>query len=245
MEKNRNRIGWIDDLRGFAILAMIAHHAVYDMITLLPNPPYFLERILTSSAFEFVRLGFVAIFLLLAGICTRLTQGPYVRALKVAVGAMLVTAATWLVMPDSLVVFGILHCMAACMLIYAVAGRLFEKVPPLAGFIVCIVLAILMHHIEDGYIGFGSMALHLPQSLYRGGVWLALGFPAKDFVSVDYVPLFPNLFLFLAGSYLGRMRLPRMGSHSRGLAYVGRHSLFIYLLHQPVLWGIFYAIGRL
>ena len=84
-------------------------------------------------------------------------------------------------------------------------------------------------------------------------VWLMpLGLPWKDFSSSDYFPLLPNLGFFLIGSALGRSLyrnktslLPKVNERNfiiRFLSLCGKQSLWIYLLHQPVLSGIFYMI---
>ncbi len=86
----------------------------------------------------------------------------------------------------------------------------------------------------------------MPDGLYGGwfGAWL--GFPAPDFYSTDYFPMLPWFFLFLTGYLLHRLCTVRglMGaaflrkSHLPPAAFIGRCSLLIYLLHQPVLYGI-------
>ena len=79
--------------------------------------------------------------------------------------------------------------------------------------------------------------------------WLfPLGLTTDTFFSSDYFPLLPQLGYFLLGIGIGRMayrekktRLPGSFSEStiaRFFRFCGRHSLLIYLVHQPVLYGV-------
>ena len=83
----------------------------------------------------------------------------------------------------------------------------------------------------------------LPDSLYANLLTAYLGFPGPGFYSTDYFSLIPWLFLFWAGFYLykvvGRPRMePLRRSICPPLGWIGRHSLVIYMLHQPVLYGL-------
>ena len=92
------------------------------------------------------------------------------------------------------------------------------------------------------FLGFaGVPVLHLPQSWYANTLTTALGFPYPGFVSSDYFSLLPWLLLFWTGYHLYRLRpetpaLPDI--RLPGLMAMGRHSLVIYLLHQPVIYGL-------
>ena len=84
----------------------------------------------------------------------------------------------------------------------------------------------------------------LPKGLYADLFTAWLGFPFPGFVSSDYFPLLPWIFLFWSGYFLYRLRpeephreLPRVAV----LTWMGRHSLLIYLLHQPVVYGVLTA----
>ena len=76
----------------------------------------------------------------------------------------------------------------------------------------------------------------------------SLGFTAPGFYSADYFPLFPWLFLFLVGTALGGWCLEHRESKiltaslPGALTWPGRYSLLIYVLHQPVLYGVSYLI---
>jgi uncharacterized membrane protein len=78
----------------------------------------------------------------------------------------------------------------------------------------------LTRHLTDGVIIWqGKIIGHLPSFLYGDwNVWL--GLPGADFVSLEYVPFLPNIFLFLCGLYLFQF----MSEHEKGQAYLKKLS---------------------
>lgn len=238
------RIGWIDDLRGFSLCAMILYHAVFNLTDILFVSAPWLSRLMDSTVVETLQTLFVLIFLLLAGICTKLTRNAFLRAFKVFAGALLVTAVTYFAVPENVILWGILHLMAFSMFFYAIFGKLLMRIPPLLGFLFCLLLFIITFSLPAGFLGIANLQISLPASLYKNDMRLILGFAAPSFQSYDYVPVFPYIFMFLCGSFLSRLSLPKWKSHSRFFSYVGRHSLFVYLFHQPVLWGMIWIIER-
>ena len=102
-------------------------------------------------------------------------------------------------------------------------------------------LFVLTNQVPQGYLGFETLRLcALPKAWYSPN-WFWLGLPdLTKFYSADYFPLIPWLFLFWCGLFLARLWRPRAGLAPRGLrplALVGRHTLLVYMLHQPVLYG--------
>lgn len=228
----KKRIWELDVLRGLFILGMIAVHITYDLVDLyrvvtLDNP--FLYRIGTT-------FGGVP-FLLLSGVCVSFSNHPVRRGITVFLCGMLCTIATagmyFLRFADRGIViyFGILHCLGVCMVLWPLLRKL--PVPAQAVLGVCILLF--------GYYVKGNIRVDYP--------WLVpLGIPCWGFSSSDYFPLLPNLGFFLIGAVLGkwlyptpRSLLPRVNADwvvFRFLGFCGRHSLLIYLVHQPVLAGL-------
>ena len=86
--------------------------------------------------------------------------------------------------------------------------------------------------------------LELPRALYDAGFLFPLGLHPLIFASADYYPLLPWIFLFLAGYWLGEAFLQRRvpefcyREHLPALGWIGRHALIIYLVHQPVVYGV-------
>ena len=81
--------------------------------------------------------------------------------------------------------------------------------------------------------------------------WLyPLGLRAHGFVSFDWVPFFPNIFMFFLGAWFGQKllvapadsRLRTLGA-PKWLAWPGQRTLLIYLIHQPILYGVCWAVS--
>lgn len=125
--------------------------------------------------------------------------------------------------------------LGSSMALYHFLGKYLQKLPPAGLNLACAVLF------------FASRAWTEAASVSVG--WLyPLGLTAPGFYSADYFPLLPWFFLFLLGTGLGgwclenreapllALRLPA------ALTWPGRHSLVIYVLHQPVLYGISFLL---
>ena len=120
-------------------------------------------------------------------------------------------------------------------------------------FIVFVILFILFKDVNYGEIGTGmlhriipaipKLTIRIPEALYANLATAYLGFPPADFYSTDYFSLLPWNFLYLCGYELhwilkaaGVLDNPILKKEIRPLAFMGRNSLVIYLLHQPVLY---------
>ena len=130
------------------------------------------------------------------------------------------------------------------------AGTAAEKIPPAAGLAVSAVLFALTYHLDERWLGFGGLRLALPDAWYANYFTAFFGFLPFDFYSTDYFALLPWLFLFWAGYFLhgvvGRARMePLRRSVCPALGWMGRHSLLLYLLHQPVIYGVLSAAAVL
>lgn len=216
----KNRIPELDAARGICILAMVAVHLVYDLTELYPvinwtYPPFFL--LLKEQG--------GIIFFLISGISATLGRRHLRRGLLLLGCAALVSAATVLAgaMP---IRFGVLHCLGLCMLLW----ELFRKIST------ALLCACGTAIAAAGFL-FEKISVSIPY-LYP------LGLTAPDFMSADYFPLLPFFGFFLLGAALGcrlypnrQSLFPSFPAHGffRFLCACGRHSLWIYLLHQPIL----------
>lgn len=232
------RIWELDAARGLCIVGMVLVHLVYDIREL-----YHLADFAYPAFFSFVMHWGSVLFLLISGICVTLGHHPVMRGLVVFGCGMLcslVTAGMYLLGfqdREIIIWFGILHCLGICMLLWPWLGRL----PCWAlGLLAALLLVV-------GY-GFRSVTVSVP--------WLfPLGLTTAEFASSDYFPLLPNLGWFLTGALLGRTvyrkgesllpQAPSGAAPVRALAWCGRQSLLLYLLHQPVLAGILELYVRL
>lgn len=251
MQKNKNRnlrYTVIDILRGLAIISMTVYHALWDIVYMFGEDiPWFR----TDAGFIFQQ-SICWSFILISGFCFSIAKRKLRRAVTVLVCSAVITAVTALVMPDNVILHGVLSLLGTAMLVTIPFEKSFKKIPPFIGIAVSTVLFALTYNITDGTIGFGdTVLLRLPDFLYANDVTAFFGFPHDGFRSSDYFPLLPWLFLFWAGYFLYRSFekngwLRYLSAFSfRPLEFIGRHSLEIYMAHQPIIYGILFIIFKI
>lgn len=226
------RYALIDGIRGLAIVNMILYHAIWDLVYLYGfDWQWYLGPVGTLW-----QQAICWTFILVSGFCLPLSSHPVQRGVEVSLAGLAVTMVTLAVMPAARIVFGVLTCIGAAMILCGLAQH-----AAVAGS-VCFLLFLVTKHVPDGYIGIAGWTLaELPSAWYADLVTTFFGLPAPDFFSADYFPLFPWFFLFAAGFFLYHLLAARgalrffVRGHSRLLEWAGRHSLWIYLLHQPVI----------
>lgn len=222
---------------------MVFFHAFYDMSLLFPLGKTLLDFFTPFEPF------FAGMFILVSGVACNLSHNNLKRGgllLLIAVGVTLVTL---LVLPSEAIYFGILHLLSVSMLLYAVLRPVIQKIPIAAGVVVTLLLFLLTYGVSDGHIGvLDWVKIPLPSDWYQTKVLFPLGLRHRQFFSADYFPLLPWLFLFFCGSFLGRLGVEKgfpaffHPRRSRFFSFLGRHSLVIYLLHQPILYGLLWLI---
>ena len=244
-QKSTKRYPFLDELRGAAILMMIAYHLLYDGVVFAGwDIPLF------SPPLSIWQDSIGAFFILLSGCMCRLSRSNWRRGLRCLAAACVITAVTFFLVPTVADWFGVLHFLGCAMLLYPVFRPLLDRFPPLPGAVACFLLFWVTYPVNRGKIGMLIWQVDLPAFLYRNFATAILGFPPYHFVSSDYYPLLPWIFLFFCGSLLGRIlvgcgnRPALFRSHCRPLAFLGRHSFIIYLVHQPVLYGLFLLAGQ-
>lgn len=229
------RLQPLDALRGLAVLLMIAYHFGFDLnyygwITAdLNHEPFWLGA----------RACIVTLFLGVMGASLQLAHRRAIRWAKVgrrfallAGSAALVTLATWQLFPRSYVFFGILHFIALASLL---------GLPFLQRRGASLVTGVAL-------LGLGLFWSH---PFFDAAPWQWFGLMTHRPITEDYVPLLPWFGVVLLGMRVGMVlerRLPGaleqawQGGWRGALTWVGRHSLPIYLLHQPLLMGLLYVI---
>lgn len=229
------RVGFIDGLRGLDVAAMVLYHAMYDLVYIFGVDIPFFNNFLMPYVQPFI----AGIFIVLSGISCRYSKSNLKRGLKTLMLGMVLTVVTLIFMPREAIYFGILHFMGTAMLLFALLQPLLDKIPALAGLIMSIVIYILTQHLPIGWIGIGGLfRLELPQQLYDKSYLLPLGFAGAG---SDYFPVLPYFFMYTAGSFLGvffkRNQMPNWlyNVRLRLFSMIGRHTLVIYMLHQPVI----------
>lgn len=234
----------LDGIRGAALLSMVAYHAVWDLVYL-----FHLDWEWSPALGGYLwQQSICWTFILLSGFCWPLGKQQCKRGLVVFGAGMLVSAVTAVWMPGEHVLFGILTLLGSCILLLIPLNPLLLRIKPWIGCLGSLLLFAVLRDVNTGYLGFeGLRLLRLPAALYQNLLTAYLGFPPVGFYSVDYFPLLPWLFLFLAGYFLcrwvgqeGLARLPRRATPV--LAGIGRHSLGIYLAHQPLICAVLTAV---
>ncbi len=231
----KQRIQLIDALRGLAVLLMVIHHFLYDLAAFAGAPWW----LFSNPIFNPLHFVFAGLFIFLSGVSSNFSRSNIKRGLKALLCAAVITAVTvWM---DMDVWFGVLHLLSVCMILYGLSRPLWEKLPSW----VVPVLSVA------GIVLTGHMVYGVPTEIPY--LWM-FGWTTADFVSTDYFPLLPWAFVFLLGTWAGRyIKAGRLSEwfytvKAPRLAAVGRYSLVIYMLHQPVLYGltmvIVYLMGR-
>lgn len=240
------RYGRIDALRGVLLAGMVTYHGMWDLVYLAGwEVPWFSAlpgRIWQQS----IAWGFI----LLSGFCASLGRGGPARSLALLGWSAFISAVTAFFFEEEAIYFGILSLMGSCGLIAWAARPVLRCMPPVTAGAVSFLLFFLSWGIPLRYIGTGPWEIPVPSEWYQYMAGAYLGFAPGDFHSLDYFPLLPWMFLFFAGYMAGRQAeragvLPHLAGHAGAAGCLGRHSLPVYLLHQPVLTGLFQLGGML
>ena len=215
------RAHYLDALRGLAVIWMIIFHAAYDLKMFNYVSWNF------SEGFWYGFPRFIAFtFLFCVGLSLNYGHTPSPnwnamkgRTLKLGLAALSVSIGTYFIFPTQWIFFGTLHCI----LVGSLLGVLVVNHRKLAG---TLLIAILAGQYLLGFdIKWVSSILQRP--------------------SMDFIPIYPWFWAILlgivVGPYLSRIRLLNEMKPNRFLNLLGRHSLKIYLIHQPVIFGTIWA----
>lgn len=235
----------LDIIRGFAIFLMFIYHFSYDL-----DYFNFLQLNFATDPFWLnFRTLIVTLFLIVMGISLYLSsyrelnkQRFLKRLLLLVIYSVVVSISSWVMFPAAMIFFGILHFIALASvlgLLFVRLGRHHSGILNLLTGILLIVAAQFIEHpfFNQPYLRWFGLMTTLP-------------------IAVDYVPLLPWFGVVLIGLYIGQLLSQQSpGSFfsswqsnnftSKVLALGGRHSLHIYMLHQPLFLGILYIIRQL
>ena len=229
------RVAGVDALRGLAVLAMVAYHFAFDLAWFRVTASNFYR----DAFWLHSRTIILTSFLLLAGVSLVLAQATprgrerfWLHVGRIAACAVAVTVGSYLVFPRSFIWFGVLHAIAlSLVLLRPLADR--PWIALLAGIAVVVAGNAIASPVFDsrmlGWIGFMT------------------GKPVTE----DYVPLFPWTGVMLIGIAAGHALARRgfapvalFGRVPRAVRWLGRHSLLVYMIHQPILIGLlWFAAG--
>lgn len=222
------RYNEIDLLRAAAIVLMVLFHFVYDLrefvgVNIDYQAPFWFTVGKTSAL----------LFIILSGLSSGLSRSPVRRGFKVLMYGMGITVVTYLFMKEEYVRFGILHFLGVGMILSPLLMKLSPRL-----------LWILAG--ASAFIGFWFKSLAVRTSFF-----LPLGLMYPGFSTIDYYPLFPYLAATMIGIiayqrfYARRIitTFPNLSKHRnplrnwhipKGIQWVSRNSLGIYLVHQPI-----------
>ncbi|KZM47633.1 heparan-alpha-glucosaminide N-acetyltransferase [Labrenzia sp. OB1] len=228
------RLAVLDLARGLAVVAMAVYHLSWDLSWF----GFVTWPVAQGDGWRIFAALIAGSFLFVAGISldlahhTGIRRQAFLRRLVIVIAAAAaVSLVTWFTFGDSFVRFGILHCIA----ISSVIALPFTRWPlwtaaAAAAFVL-------------------SLPLWASSYVFNGQLWLWTGLGTPDFGSVDYVPLAPWAGATLSGVALSKLfrraqvweklsAIRATDPAGRFIRFIGRHSLPIYLLHQPVLYGL-------
>lgn len=238
--KNFSRLHLLDGIRGLAVVNMVLFHFCFDVFVLYGRDPLWYEKAPVSLWQQVI----CQTFILISGISWRLGRHHWKQGFKLNLLGAGITLFTCLILPEVAIWFGVLTFLGCACLVMIPLDYLLKKIPPFAGIPVFLLLFIFTKNIGEGYVSFGAFRLTLPELLYQCRVLTPLGFPWAGFSSGDYFPLFPWIFLYIAG-YFCHQPLTQTAGLQKILAFpipvftkIGRKSLLIYVLHQPVCLAI-------
>lgn len=236
----------LDALRGLALFMMLLHHLIFDLRYLFDLPAFAFQE--TYWFINLLRPLFLSVFLIVSGICSTFSRDNLKRGLRVAAAALAFTLATTiaslLTRIDLYIFFNVLHLLAVGTLLYAWITRK-DRGRETDVILVLLILVTVW------------AATILPEGPVNTYLLLPFGLlPATMPGMSDYLPLFPWLGFFFAGTLIGRLRytdrrtaFPNAPADLltavKPLTFLGRHSLVIYALHQPIQLAILYGLRAL
>jgi uncharacterized membrane protein len=236
----KGRIDAIDIARGLALVAMAIYHFTWDLeffgyvpasMTAVGGWKLFARCIASSFLF----LVGVSLFL---GHAKGIRWSGFLRRLAMVAGAALaISVVTYLAVPEGFIFFGILHQIALA----SVLGLAFLRLPAVVTLLAAAAVIAAPHYLRSDF--------------FNDSWWWWTGLSENRPRSNDYVPIFPWFAAVLTGiaaariaertgivAKLATLRAPRW---TWPLTFGGRHSLAVYLIHQPVLIACIWLFAQI
>jgi uncharacterized membrane protein len=236
-KKTSFRFPELDALRGSAIILMIFLHLLWDL-------DYFGIMPLNHDLYQ---IQFICpfLFLLLVGICLSVSYNKantsnrthsrlLFRGFKIFLLGVALSVITFILLPDRPIIFGVLHCIGCSIMLSVVFLRF--KTYALLPAVGIIIIGLFFGTITVS----NPTVIHLALGLHQQNVWST---------TIDYFPLFPWFGVTLLGIAVGNVlykdnkrqfHLPNIARYTsvNMMSWLGKHSLLIYLLHQPLIAGL-------
>ena len=227
-DKNKHRIWELDFFRGIALLLMIYFHVIFDLSDIFG---YNVDYTVGLNKLAGRMAGIL--FILISGISCSLSRNNFKRALKILAVAIGISIITHVFDPNMGIKFGILHFLGLSILLYPLLRKL-------NGYLLAII---------------GTMILIAGNLITKINVTydylFILGITSNRFISADYYPLIPWLGIFIYGIILGEIlynekkSIFRFQMKDNIIMWLGRNTLLIYIIHQPIIIFIIAAIKKL
>lgn len=236
-----------DIIRGASVVAMIVYHTLWDLVYLFGvSVPWFK----TDAGFLFQQ-SICWSFVLISGFCWHLGKKKIRRGIIVLACSFVLTAVTAIFMPEQIILHGVLSLIGTAMLVTIPLDKVLKRINPLVGIVMNFLLFLLTYDVSNGFIGIAGYRLcELPESLYINTLTAFFGFPHGEFYSSDYVPVLPWIFVFFIGYFVYALiekknKLNLLSAFTcKPIEFIGRHSLEIYIAHQPIIFGILFLIFK-
>lgn len=233
--EKKERIWLPDFIRGFAIIAVVLFHLVFNL-----NYFYGWESLKYYEGFWFYTGRIAALlFMAMVGVVSAIIFNEkgaesareinFKRGFRLLMIAMGITLASWIAFPEVTVWFGILHLMGASIILSI----------PLAGykwlnlFLACLIILL-------GSL-FDPLVVNIP-------FMIPFGLTPQGFASLDYYPLFPWAGVILIGIGSGNLLYKKIVQikspqlWQKPFIYLGKNSLWIYLIHIPLLYVLLWFL---
>ena len=242
----KQRLPFIDLIRGITIIEMITYHFLWDLVYLYnADIPWY-----KSHGAYIWQQSICWTFILLAGFSWHLGKKHMKRGLWAFGGGVVVSLVTAIVLPNDRVRYGVLTLIGSCILIWILLDKVLKKIPAGVGVSVSFVLFLILRSWTK------QDPIQLSDNLLNVTWWKSvlayIGFPQAGFSSTDYFPLLPWIFLFATGYFLysflqekglinrlfGKWKVP-------GINFLGKHSLIIYMIHQPICYVVAFLVSEI
>ncbi len=266
--ESRRRIPELDFLRGCALTLMMFHHTIGDLYDI-----YHQDFVAFQHSYWFYEIGrplVLIIFLSVSGASSRFSRNSLKRGFRMVIFAITATALSIFVdgfTGIGLLLFNVIHVVAFSTVAYALLERLAVRLKWIpdpnaekeeeGGDAV-----EYRRHLFPGLLIIIGMVSIFVSTLitpilpaYSSNPFLImLGTPAKGVHLLDHMPLFPWIGFFLSGAAVGHTLYAtgeaftkydgRFYKISRPIRFLGRHSLWVYFVHQPIILFILFLLNK-
>ncbi len=225
---HRTRVWEIDFFRGIALMLMIFFHLMWDLNEFYNYPIEY-----SSGIVYIIGKAAAFLFIIITGISCTFSKNNIMRGLKILSVALVITIATYLYDSRVFIGFGILHFLGVSVLLYPIYNKLNNPLLLLTGTMMILIgQAILTIPMSHDYLFF-------------------LGLTSPTYYALDYYPLLPYSGLFIYGIIVARILYPtkkslfRVYFDNNPVSFMGKKTLIIYLVHQPIILATLYIAKTL